>query len=202
MLPTTLDSQTGTIAQTTNLTSVNCKRAGSVGIGISYTVAATTADTFADADVSVANNTITLTAHGWYTGRKVAATSSGTLPGGLSATDYYVIRVDADTIKLATSFANASAGTAVDITSAAGGGTHTLTPAAISGASWKIQCSLDDVTWYDVQANDFQTPTGNITATGTIFWHFDTVAYNYIRLSFTISTAGQFNYIVETLVKE
>ncbi len=47
---------------------------------------------------------------------RVAGTA---LPGGLSAgTNYYVIYVSATTIKLATSSANASAGTAIDITSA------------------------------------------------------------------------------------
>jgi hypothetical protein len=53
-------------------------------------------------------------------------TTTTTLPAGLSlATDYYIIRVTDLTIKFATSYANAVAGTAVDITSA-GTGTHTI----------------------------------------------------------------------------
>lgn len=62
-----------------------------------------------------------------YTGAVVqAANSGGALPGGLAAaTNYYVIRLGATTLKLATSLANAHAGTAIDITSA-GTGTHTL----------------------------------------------------------------------------
>lgn len=77
--------------------------------------------------VSAAANTLTLTAHGLLTGDgPVRLTSSGTLPGGLATgTDYWVIKVDANTIKLATSLVNALAGTPIDITGA-GTGTHTL----------------------------------------------------------------------------
>lgn len=57
---------------------------------------------------------------------RVQLTSSGTLPAGLSlATDYYIIKVNDTRCKFATSYANAVAGTAVDITDA-GSGTHTI----------------------------------------------------------------------------
>lgn len=72
---------------------------------------------------------ITWTSHGLTTGDVIQFTTSsgGSLPGGLSAsTNYYVILVDASTIKVATSVANALAGTAVDITST-GTGDHTAT---------------------------------------------------------------------------
>ena len=60
-------------------------------------------------------------------GTRVRLTTSGTLPGGLAtATDYYVIKVSDTTFSLATSYANAVAGTAIDITSA-GTGTQTIT---------------------------------------------------------------------------
>ncbi len=56
---------------------------------------------------------------------KIRLTTTGTLPAGLAlATDYWVIRVNATTIKLATSRANALAGTAVAF-SDNGSGTHT-----------------------------------------------------------------------------
>ena len=58
---------------------------------------------------------------------RVRLTTTTTLPGGLSlATDYYVIKVTDLTCKFATSYANAVAGTAVNITDA-GTGTHTIT---------------------------------------------------------------------------
>lgn len=84
--------------------------------------------TFEDSDVTVGTDTIVVDSNQYlYTGQAVALTTSGTLPSGLSATTYYVIRVSATAIKLATSVANANEGTAVDITAASGGGTHTLT---------------------------------------------------------------------------
>jgi len=61
------------------------------------------------------------------TGTRVRLTTTTTLPAGLAtATDYYVIRVTDSTFKLATSYANAIAGTAINITDA-GTGTHTMT---------------------------------------------------------------------------
>lgn len=60
------------------------------------------------------------------TGTPVTVTTTGTLPGGLLVdTVYYIINSSATTGKLATTAANATAGTAVDITSV-GSGTHTL----------------------------------------------------------------------------
>lgn len=61
------------------------------------------------------------------TGTRVRLTTTTTLPAGLAtATDYYVIRLSNTTFSLATSYANAIAGTDIDITST-GTGTHTVT---------------------------------------------------------------------------
>ena len=60
------------------------------------------------------------------TGTRVQLTTTTTLPAGLSpATNYYVIKVTDGTCKLATTYANAVAGTAINITDA-GTGTHTM----------------------------------------------------------------------------
>lgn len=57
---------------------------------------------------------------------RVQLTTTTTLPAGLAtATDYYVIKVTDLTCKFATSYANAVAGTAINITDA-GTGTHTI----------------------------------------------------------------------------
>ena len=91
---------------------------------------------FADSDVTVATDTIAETAHGLSTGQSVRLTSSGTVPEGLAAlTTYYVIRVDANNFKLASSESNADAGTALPIDSAAGGGTHRLSTDVANGVS-------------------------------------------------------------------
>lgn len=69
---------------------------------------------------------LTLTAHGRQTGQRVYLTTTGSLPTGLSVnTVYYAIRIDANTLNLATSQANALAGTAIN-TSGSQSGTHTL----------------------------------------------------------------------------
>ena len=68
--------------------------------------------------VATTGNTVTirqLTAS--PTGLKVAQTSSSSLPGGLSGAAEYIIAVDANTVKFATSQVNALAGTAITITS-------------------------------------------------------------------------------------
>ena len=63
----------------------------------------------------------------WQPYTKVQFTTTTTLPAGLSlATDYWLVRQSSTTAKVATSYANAIAGTTVDITDA-GTGTHTLT---------------------------------------------------------------------------
>lgn len=84
--------------------------------------------TFASTDVNTANDQITIAANPeLVTGRKIQLTTTGALPTGLAlATDYYVIVVDSTHIKLASSLANAVAGTAIDITGA-GSGTNTAT---------------------------------------------------------------------------
>lgn len=78
---------------------------------------------------SAADDTVTFGADMWFAcGDGVRLTTSGTLPAGLSlATTYYAIpQRDRRTFKLASTRANAFAGTAVNITGA-GTGTHTGT---------------------------------------------------------------------------
>jgi hypothetical protein len=72
---------------------------------------------------------LTITAHGLVTGDGLGrlTNSGGALPTGLAAgTDYWIIRVDADSFQVATSRANALVGTAVAF-SDNGTGTHTIT---------------------------------------------------------------------------
>lgn len=88
------------------------------------------------ANVDTTANTIKFVGHGFATGRIVALSiDSGSLPAGLSATNYYVIVVDADKIKFATSLANAEAGTAEDITdTGTASKVMTVTPVAPVGS--------------------------------------------------------------------
>lgn len=101
----------------------------------------TSSRAFATTDVDATNNTIAV-GFDVPTGTKVQVSSSGTLPAGLSAaTNYYVIRNSATLVKLATSLANAQAGTAIDITTQ-GSGNHTMT----FYVKWKDQTEPDEST--------------------------------------------------------
>ena len=69
---------------------------------------------------------VTLASHGFQTGDMIYLTTTGALPTGLSQnTIYFVINVTTSTFRLATSAANAAAGTAIN-TSGSQSGTHTL----------------------------------------------------------------------------
>jgi hypothetical protein len=84
---------------------------------------------FATTDVDLDTDVITVVAHGLSHRHRVTFTSTGTVPNGLTAgVVYWIIRLTADTFKVADSEANAFAGTAVDITSI-GSGTHTVSTA-------------------------------------------------------------------------
>ena len=75
----------------------------------------------------------------YATGMKVRVTTTGTLPNPLVVnTDYYVIRVSSTTIRLATSFANAVAGTFINLTTN-GTPTNTMTTFSLSGVPGQLQ---------------------------------------------------------------
>ena len=80
-----------------------------------------------ETSVSSTNETITINAHGYFTGDAVQySNESGTnLTGLTSGTTYYVIKSNANTFKLATSLSNANAGTAINITAASTGNGQT-----------------------------------------------------------------------------
>jgi hypothetical protein len=90
----------------------------------------TTARTTVNAETFTASSSsgllLTFT-NDWQNYSKVRFTTTTTLPTGLTAgVDYWLIRVSATTARVATSFANAIAGTAIAFTDA-GTGTHTMT---------------------------------------------------------------------------
>lgn len=114
-------------------------------------------------NVQTPASSIAITAHGFFTGLKVALAGTN-LPTGLSATNYWVIVIDADHISLADSLAHASAGTKVAITGAGTTADADLTPATLSQVV-KLQQSNDGVTFFDVA-----TVTQTITGTAQYLW--------------------------------
>ena len=139
-----------------------------------------------NSEVDVTANTLTIPTHGYTVGLKGQLTTTGTLPTGLSlATDYFVIVVDANTIKLANSLVNANAGTAVDITDqGVSASVNTFTSTALAGANYKVQGSVDNVYFVDLDA------AVNITATANFLVQKVDPMYRYIRSVYTM-TAGQ-----------
>ena len=75
-------------------------------------------------NVSTTNNTITISSHGLSTADPIYYYAASNIIGGLNnSTLYYAIASDSNTIKLATTASNATAGTAVSFTSAPGSDT-------------------------------------------------------------------------------
>lgn len=96
---------------------------------------------------------ITLTAHGLSEGQAVVYSNGGgtTVVGLTSGSTYFVIPVDANNIKLATTKANALAGTAINITADGVGAAHTVTVQSSAtflenkGGSAIVLISIDDL---------------------------------------------------------
>ncbi len=95
-----------------------------------------------------ATDICTAVAHGMETGDGIVRPSStGALPAGIAAaTNHWMIKVDNDSFKLATSLANAYAGVAVDITDA-GTGVHSI-PYSLSFLSER---GLDGDFWLQIE---------------------------------------------------
>lgn len=118
------------------------------GVAVDITTIAPV-QTFATGAVNTGTDIITLgTTSALATGMPIRFTSTTTLPTGLSAgTTYYAIVLSSTTIKVATSVANAEAGTAVDIT-AVGSGTHSIYSGAHTvGRSYTL--ADNDEVWLD-----------------------------------------------------
>lgn len=86
-----------------------------------------------------ATDNLSATAHGFSTGQPVVVTNSGgALPAGLAAsTVYFVIRIDANTFRLARTRQLAAAGTQIDITTN-GTGTQTAARQATNSAIFEL----------------------------------------------------------------
>lgn len=138
------------------------------------------------------------------TGTRVRLTTTTTLPGGLAtATDYYLIRVSDTTAKLATSYANAIAGTAINITDA-GTGTHTITwlyPRYTNGAGVQAIFFNSNATPLGAATPNLSLGYTNSTqtasrATPTVLPVGKTAASNSLILYSGASGAGKYNYVV------
>ena len=91
--------------------------------------------------VSISGNTLTFRNHRFLTGQRVTYNDGGgTAIGGLADGVYFIIKVDPNTIQLATNASNATSSTAIDLTSGAAGGSHTLN-VAFDGVNTKFSAT-------------------------------------------------------------
>lgn len=146
------------------------------------------------ADIDFATRVWDAPAHGLSEGMKVRLTTSDTLPAPLAlSTDYFVIVVDADSFKLASTLVNAQAGTAIALVDS-GVGDQTVTPTALAGGAIKLQ-----------QANNTDYPVDlgsstNITVDATLAFEKDRPTMRYIRALITL-TAGHISADLQIIVK-
>lgn len=193
----TQDTQTNVITGAQTNTAVNLDHASGYSVVVTTTNALPAAKTFAASAVNTTAETATITAHPYVTGVLGQLTTTGGLPAGLAtSTNYYIIAVDADTVKFATSLANALAGTAIDLTTQ-GTGNHTFTTTAASGCTCKLQLSNDNVNFVDLAS-------ATSISIGTPIMIRDSaprIEYRYVRAVFALA-AGQVSTTVLTVVKE
>lgn len=163
--------------------SASCKLDGTLNLSVHavYTVGSFSAATITTANITLDTDPthpseFMKTSHGLTTGLKVQVTTGGTQATPLQlATDYYVIRVDANYFAVASSLANAIAGTRIDITDV--GVTNTIfTAVALAGASVTFQGSNDGSNWTDLQA------ATSIAATGSVLYTGANVGYQYLKV--------------------
>lgn len=155
-------------------------------------------------EVSPSGDALTVPSHGLPTGLKGQLTTTGTLPAGLSlATDYFVIAVDANTVQLAASLADALAGTEVDVTGyGATTSVNTFTPTAVAGANVRLQKSNSTKDQIDAGTAvwDDEGSATNITADADVWLEKDRPPFKWARVRFTL-TAGSLSATSYVLAK-
>lgn len=113
---------------------------------------------------------ITLTSHELQTGDALYLTTTGALPTGLAInTRYFAIRIDANTVRLATTYANAIAGTAIN-TSGSQSGVHSLRACPYGLGDGTTTFNVPDARGRVIAGNDIMggTSADRLTAPSTV----------------------------------
>jgi len=137
-----------------NIVKLSTNKAGTAIVNL--TSVGTGNHTLTTASVDFAANQISIPSHGFSQGELVQYDSVGqTAIGGLtSGNPYYIILIDGDNIKLATSLENANLGTAVDITTA-GVGRHRILSLTKSPDGTYTIATIPSATTFTVSAGGF-----------------------------------------------
>jgi hypothetical protein len=157
---------------------------------VAYSSATIPAKTFTKYNMS--SGDIFISQHGFTTALPVLFTGTGTIGGLSSGTTYYAVPDGINAVRLATSSANAIAGTYEVFASSTTGQsiTYTLSPLAITGTpSFKWQASNDGVAYFDMSVSSI-TMSSYTYPYAVAGWDFDTFNYRYLRLSIIGPTTG------------
>jgi hypothetical protein len=102
---------------------------------------------------TISSNQITITSHGWSTGDTIVydRNSNTALTNLTDGSTYYVIYVSANAFKVATTSANATAGTAITLTATGGSQTHKFQ---------KFDVNNQRVKWSGINNSSTWTPSG------------------------------------------
>lgn len=185
---------TSVVTSSVTTTASDVTNSGSIAVASVITVDTNAAGTYNASSLTA--NQLTVTAHGWKTGVKGQMTTANTLPTGLAtSTDYFVIVVNANTVKFATSYANAIAGTAISLSG--GVSTSVFTPTSLAGGTVQAQWSNTNVStdWINIGSATSITTSVNFGVT------VDRPAYKYLRLTFTI-TAGSLTAATTSVINQ
>ena len=147
---------------------------------------------------SSGSTNITLPTNGFTTDLPVVFNSAGTVSPLSNGTTYFVIVVDANNIKLASSSSNALAGTAITLSSVDAtttAHTATLTPTALTlgsaGGLWQV--SNDGTNWATYANTALSVAVASQTFTSAqaiVVQDFGPINYNYLRYNITGPTQG------------
>ena len=147
----------------------------------------TTATSFSVAPASVNTGTevITIASHGANTGDGLTYTEGTTAIGGLSTnTKYFVVKVDDNNVKLATTKSNATNNQTIDLTGQ-GTGTHTFTTDGVA-VSYILENDLESQFLSFTPDSNYSFANGSIvtgsttTARGTVQSFNDGLIFNFV----------------------
>jgi len=145
-------------------------------------------------DTDIVGDKIFVFPHPYVNGTKVRFTTTGTLPTGLSlATDYYLTNVNGFGFEVASSKANAIAGTNIEFSG--GSGTHTVVPQAYSTLNCVLEAAIEPDVWAELSASLVQS-----SKTENLIYELNNPVYKFIRMKCTIES-GQSVLIVKCLMK-
>lgn len=147
--------------------------------GLGVTVEQATLENGEDSAVDGVEFTISIPSHGYSTGVKVNYDVLGgtTLDNLVNNTDYWVIKVDDDTIALALTEEDAIDDVRIEIADAddaVGGGSFQLTPTTID-VDIVVSASNDATEWVELESD-------SLSATGALLYEYPTVSFRYLKV--------------------